>query len=386
MNLSDMTRNAYMLRGSLAKKGYMRWWHSFSGVHSQTGETRTFFVEFFLINPKLYNSRLPWKKGAGLADRPVLGQHPYSKKHGLKPSYVMIKTGVFPDADGQDGRQLHAFYPASELQTAANPMVMQIDNCFYSEDHLLGHVEVSPEEARHRSLMSDAGTMEWNLEVYKAVACNTGLLAHPISRFFNTLDSYWHGEGIKSFFRGTVTLDGDTYQVSPETCNGYADKHWGRTYHHPWLQFACGDLLSERTGKPLRHSVLAVNGCYPRFLFLPLRRKLLIQLTYTGEDFDFGFKPFVLSRCRWETRETGRRYIWHMIAKNKSAVIKISGSCTKEQMMEMRYENTDGLPSHAPLWAGAAATGTIQIFRRTSEGRELLDTLHMRNGFCEYRS
>ena len=62
-----------MLRGSLSKKGYMRWWHSFSGVQSETGETRTFFVEFFIINPDLGRSR------------PVLGQHPYFKKEECVP-------------------------------------------------------------------------------------------------------------------------------------------------------------------------------------------------------------------------------------------------------------------------------------------------------------
>ena len=386
MNLSDLTRNSYMLRGSLAKKGYMRWWHSFSGVNDRTGETRTFFVEYFIINPRLYCKRFPWQKENPLADAVVLGQHPYSKKQGLRPSYFMMNVGVFPDRNGQEGRQLHTFYPASGLRVASNPMVMQIDTCFYSEEHICGHVEVSSEEARHRSHMSDAGAMTWDLEVYKAVACNTGFLANSISRFFHALDSYWHGEGIKSFFRGTVTLDGETYHVSPETCNGYSDKHWGRTYNHPWLQLSCGDLRSERTGKTLRHSVLAVNGCCPRFLFLPLRRKLLIQLTYTGEDFDFGMNPFVLSRCKWETQETNRRYVWHILARNKNAVIKISGNCTKEQMMRIRYENPDGLLSRSPLLAGASAQGTIQLYRCSSGGRELLDTLHMENGFCVYRS
>lgn len=42
MNLSDLKRNAYMLRGSDAKRGYMRWWHSFQGVCPTTQETRTF--------------------------------------------------------------------------------------------------------------------------------------------------------------------------------------------------------------------------------------------------------------------------------------------------------------------------------------------------------
>ena len=80
MTLSDLKRNAYMLRGSDAKRGYMRWWHSFQGICPTTQETRTFFVEYSILNPALGTSQ------------PILGQHPYYKRHGLKPSYPVSYT------------------------------------------------------------------------------------------------------------------------------------------------------------------------------------------------------------------------------------------------------------------------------------------------------
>lgn len=374
MNQSDWTRNSHMLRGSLARKGYMRWWHSFSGVQADTGETRTFFIEFFVINPSLG------------AEQPILGLHPYYRKRGMKPSYVMVKAGVFPDSEGNDGRQLHAFYPISSLKVTGSPLVMEVEDCFYSEERLRGFVDVSEEEARHKSFMTDAGYMEWDLEVHKAVSCHTGFLASRLFQALNALDSYWHGEGIKSFFRGTVVLDGIVYQVSADTSYGYADKHWGRSFNRPWMQFACGRLTSKRTGKELRHSVLAVNGCCPRFLCFPLRRRLMIQLTYTGEDFEFGLHGnFLLSRCKWETKENGRRFIWHIIARNRTAVIKISGSCTKAQLMKLKYENPESSISRTPLWAGGAGVGTVEIYRRIPGGRELLDSLQMDGAYCMYR-
>ena len=51
MNKSDKTRDLYMLKGPLAKKGYDWWWHSFTAHESQTGEPKTFYIEFFLCNP-----------------------------------------------------------------------------------------------------------------------------------------------------------------------------------------------------------------------------------------------------------------------------------------------------------------------------------------------
>lgn len=285
MNLSDLARNSNMLRGSLAKRGYMRWWHSFSGTQPETGEIRTFFVEFFIVNP-----------GRG-GSRPILGQHPHSKKQGLKPSYIMVKAGVFPDGSGKAGRQLHAFYPVSALQATGNPLIMQLEGdpeahcragrCFYSEDKLSGFVEVTPEEARRRSYMTDCGFMEWDVTVRKAITCHTGKWSGKFSQALNLLDSFWHGEGIRSFFQGSVNLDGVNYEVLPETSYGYADKHWGRRFNKPWFQFACGKLASQRSGQELRHSVLAVNVVCPRFLCFPLRPGLMLQLTYMGEDFEF---------------------------------------------------------------------------------------------------
>ncbi len=366
MNLSDLTRNADMLRGPLRKHGYMRWWHSFSGVSVTTGESRTFFVEFFIINPALGRKK------------PVLGQHPYYQQRGMKPSYVMVKAGAFPDANGNPGKELHAFYPISALQVTGSPLIMQVDDCTYREDHISGSVEVSPAEARQYSRMTDAGYMQWDLEVHKAVSCHTGIFGGRLAEFVNALESYWHGEGIRSFFRGSVILDGEEFHVQADYSYGYADKHWGRNFNSPWLQLSCTSLTSGRTGHELRHSALALNGCCPRFLFIPLKRKLMLQLTYTGED-------FVFTRCKWETKSTNKRFIWHILAQNKDAVIKISGSCTKEQMMYLSYENPNGEVSDYPLWAGASGIGTIKLYRKTPEGRVLLDTLDMKHLMCEYR-
>ena len=38
MNKQDLSRNYFMLHGSLAKNGYDWWWHNFTGYHKETGE------------------------------------------------------------------------------------------------------------------------------------------------------------------------------------------------------------------------------------------------------------------------------------------------------------------------------------------------------------
>ena len=55
--------------------------------------------------------------------------------------------------------------------------------------------------------MTDAGSFIWDLEVHKAVACHTGYIANAFFTAVHALESFWHGEGIRTFFRGTVTFE-----------------------------------------------------------------------------------------------------------------------------------------------------------------------------------
>ncbi len=80
-NIHDITRDQFMLRGPLARKGYDWWWHSFTGYHEKTGEPKAFIVEFFTCNPALGGSE------------PVFGQ----KGDGRRPSYMMVKCGAWGD-------------------------------------------------------------------------------------------------------------------------------------------------------------------------------------------------------------------------------------------------------------------------------------------------
>ena len=111
-----------------------------------------------------------------------------------------------------------------------------------------------------------------------------------------------------------------------------------------------------------------------------------MQLTYTGEDFEYHFgRPLTLSRCKWKVKETNKRFIWHFKAQNRTSVVRISGSCSKEQMMPLLYESPDGKVSDIPLWEGGNATGTIELYRRIGGSPELIDRLQFENGLCAYQ-
>ena len=102
MNKSDLSRNLYMLKGPLAKRGFDWWWHNFTAEDAQTGEQQPFFIEFFACNPALAE------------DKPVFGQLPERKSDGKKPSYLMVKVGWW----GNHAGQLHRFFVWKDVSLA----------------------------------------------------------------------------------------------------------------------------------------------------------------------------------------------------------------------------------------------------------------------------
>ena len=218
-NQHDIARDACMLRGPLAHHGYDWWWHSFTAQDEETGEDKPFFIEFFACNPALGG------------DEPVLGQLPANQAAGKRPSYLMVKAGAW----GEDACQLHRFFAWRDVDMHEDaPYRIQADDCLACETALRGSVTVSPmEAAAHPEWMCGAGEMSWDLTVDKRIAFNVGYGASKPLRDAEAFAMYWHAEGMKSAFSGTVTFNGRRYRVSPERCYGYADENWGSDFTTP---------------------------------------------------------------------------------------------------------------------------------------------------------
>lgn len=122
MNKSDITRDAFMLEGPLAKKGYDWWWHSFTAYHVGTGKPKTFYIEYFLCNPELAK------------DAPVIvWNDPEAQKAGIRPSYCMINAGFW----GKEKGQLHRFFPWKDVSVSRkSPFHLAAGNCSCSEKHM----------------------------------------------------------------------------------------------------------------------------------------------------------------------------------------------------------------------------------------------------------
>ena len=370
-NRHDITRDTPQLDGSFARCGYDWWWHSFTGHDPQTGEEKSFFIEFFLCNPALGG------------EKPVLGQHPSARREKLKPSYLMVKVGTW----GSDAAQVHKFYGWKRIHVDGDtPFTIHAGDCFLTENATRGIVRVSDEEAsRHPEWMCKGGEMKWSLLIDKKVAFNVGYGASRLLRRLKAFQMFWHAEGMKTEYRGEVLWNGRRYVVSPKNCNGYADKNWGSDFTSPWVWLSSNHLVSKVTGKQLMNSVFDIGGGRPKIYFVPLDRRLLGVFYHEGREYDFNFsKLHLMVKTEFSFEETDEVVIWHVRQENIHAVMETEVHCLKKDMLFVNYEAPDGSKRHNRLWNGGNGFGTVKLYDKRDGQLELVDEVEAAHIGCEY--
>ena len=180
-------RNAYMLTGPLATRGYDWWWHSLTGFDAVTNEPRSFFIEYFSINPGLGGST------------PILGQLPSNREAGIRPSYGMLNAGCW----GPEPTQLHNYVASDDCSFDTHHLDVRIGDATVTESHLAGSVSVSADEAAsHPEWMSDHGSMSWDLTANKQLSYSVGYGADALFRTTRAFQMFWHVAGIKTEYSG----------------------------------------------------------------------------------------------------------------------------------------------------------------------------------------
>ena len=367
LNKSDLERDYYMLKGPLAKKGYDWWWHSLTAYNKKTKEAKAFFIEYFVCNPALSE------------DKPTLGQDPENKKLGKRPSYCMIKVGCW----GKNAKQIHNFYSMKEFNCPEDKLDIKVGNCTLTERHMEGSCTVSPEEAaQHPEYMCDAGSISWNLDIDKKITFNVGYGANKLFRKLNSFEMFWHAEGIKTEYEGTIILDGEEYEVIPEKCYGYADKNWGGDFTSPWLWISSCNITSLLTGEKLNNSAFEAGGGRPKAFGIEIPRKLLIGFYYEGKMYEYNFARFWnLVKIDFDFKEGEEVHTWTINASNKNSYIEMVLYCKRDEMLLINYEAPTGLKLHNRLWNGGTGYGEIKLYKKDGT---LIDHVKIENAGCEY--
>ena len=368
-NKPDARREQCMLTGKFRKQGYDWWWHSFTAYNEKTGQERPFFIEYFVCNP-------------GLAeDEPVFGQLPANKEAGKRPSYLMVKAGTWLE----DGAHLHRFFPWKDVDMKWGvPFSVSADDCFCNTTEMRGSVSVSKEdaEAHPEWLCVGHGDFQWDIKIEKNITYNVGYGAGGLFRKLKAFEMFWHAEGIKTYYDGYITYNGEKYIVSRDTCNGYADKNWGKDFTTPWVWLSSNDLVSKRTGKRLENSAVEIGGGKPKCGPIVLSGKLLGCMYYEGQEFEFNFSKFWTgSKTKYECGENETQIGWHVDQKTRKGRLVSNFRCEKKEMLQVKYEAPNGTMLHNRLWNGGTGYGTITLYDKKGN---VIDEIEVKRMGCEY--
>jgi hypothetical protein len=359
-----------MLTGALAKKGYDWWWHNFTAYNTNTGEEKSFFIEYYVCNPAL-----GWEEA-------ILGQLPKNRTRYQRPSYAMVKVGTW----GRDARQVNNYYPIKEFVSTPYILNIRIGACTLTETRIYGSCALTEEEAeKHPEYMSDAGSMSWDITINKKIAYNVGYGASKLFRDLRAFEMFWHAEGMKTEYSGKIIWEGEVYKVIPEKSYGYADKNWGSDFTSPWLWINSSNLKSLITGKQLNNSAIELGGGRPRIFGRPLDRKLLGGLYYQGKMYDYNFVRFWTgAKIDFQFSEGRSLNTWRVRAVNANSRMELLLKCPKQEMILINYEAPNGKKLHNRLWNGGTGYGRIKLYRKTRKGMKLVDYIEVKNAGCEY--
>lgn len=351
MNKHDIKRNLPTMTGRLGSNGYDRWCHSFTGIHRKNGTKKIFFVEYCIVNPELGGKE------------PIMGDKQFQH-----PAYLLVKAGAW----GKNGFQLKRYYGIEEMEVADTFLKLTAGECFLSENNIWGRIQ-------------EEHSMMWSLQMNKKTAFNVGYSTSKPIREINPLDMYWHAEGMRTTFTGTVTLDGEVYEVTPKTCYGYADKKWGRDYTCPWFWLYGSQMKSKKTGERLENSAFAIGGGNPVVMRIPLPSKPFADIYYEGKSHEVNYSaPGTFARMRYSCGMRDGKVLWHMKAVDRTTAMEVKIVCAEEELQEIEYQTPSGEWNRDLMIGGGTGKGEIILYRREGRAYRLVDKLLVKNAGCEY--
>lgn len=368
-----LMKNRYMLKNVFRRKnGYDWWWHSFVGIERETGVKRSFFIEYYIINPGISRKEII----CGQTEENLRLDKP------KKPSYAMIKAGTW----GIDKCQINNYYPMRDVRVSNGAFGVEINENQVSDTKLIGSVNMSEEDAiNHPEYMTDSGTMSWNLKLDKTISYSVGYGASRIFRMFNLFEMFWHVQGMRTQLEGEVVLNGVVYDVEPDSSYGYQDKNYGSGYTNPWVWLNSNNLFSVRQNKELKLSSMVTGGGNPKVLGISLGRKLMIAFNYEGHLYEYNFSKFwKKSKTSYQVIENSHQVIWKIRGENSYSKILMRFTCEKEDMIHVNYESPRGVKDYDKLFNGGTAKGVIKIYEKNDGVFELFDVIKAQDGGCEF--
>ncbi len=366
-NRPTFDRNFYQLPGTpYFDHGYEWWWYSFVAQNQRTGELRPFYIQYFVMNPGL-----ALKEGL---DQARFGEH---------PAYSKVVAGTW----GKECAQSQSFYPVTSFHASTEKLEVHIANNRADERNLKGGIFVGKDGSTiHPHRTFDSGSLEWDLQIQRDVSFSFGYATSRLLQRSGAFQMLWDVPGMKSSYSGSVIWNEEVYDVMPKTSFGYQDKNWGADYAKSWIWLSCNHFRSVQSNSEQPSASLVVGGGQPTFLGQSLGEKVLVGFNYQGKFFEWNFTNLLNSpKQRINMSENPTQIVWDISIENLLHRIDIQFVAEKSEMLQLYYENPNGIHKPESLWNAGTAQGTVQFFKKQGLSKWILvDSLEGTWGAGEY--
>lgn len=372
------------------RKSTLSWVRFVFNAVNDAGSERVFFIEAESINPAL--SPLQAVLGYTLRAKVTAEDLQYAlagteaardlgKEDAPPPSYIAVRAGVL----GAGAKQLVMYDNASNLATGRGELCT-IAGCVFGDNELTGSILLSDAELiSHPEYLCDSGTMEWDIKYRPEISFR------PLHK---KAGNRWMPLGAKARFIGSVTLDGEKYEVTSNKSYGYIDFSEAKknilphTLPIPYFHISSSSLTSHITGKPMNDSCLVVHGLYGKKDNVAIGMKLGDK-TIAIKALKKGVHT--LQECiEAPADEEGERLHWSMSVDLKRAfpygkyVIDVDVMCHTKLLSVRNIELPSGERRVMRLLAGGDGAGTVRLFQHVKKNLVLIEEAHIAHTLCEF--
>ncbi|MBO5237066.1 MAG: hypothetical protein J6B32_08180 [Spirochaetaceae bacterium] len=349
--LNNISLDLHKLSGLLRKCGFERWRHCFCGSHAYTGEKVFFLVELFLINPGLSPSVIQCSKPEPLVGSLDTSELLMTFEPPASHSYVLVRVAAY----GSTPRVFTAIYPCKDF-IATKKEIQIKDGAFFLDGKTL------------KGSFIDQYCISWKLNVSRQSSFST---RSPDKGMF------WNSSGTRAVFSGEISIQNESYIVSPGASYGYIDKMWGKKLPCPFFHLSCSHMRSSITGMVLANSSFAIQGMYSDSFSVFSEIATGDQVVRISQKKASG-KPFFDCVASEDTLH------WIVSSTYKGYLLDIDVFCKTSDMFVRTYPLPSDSMSELQVLGGTAGTGELRLYNRIGKNIEQIEQVQLEDVICEY--
>lgn len=327
----EISKKINEIKWKLEMSKYKYWWHYFLAIDNSTGEEKSFFIQYYTVNPERSSFEPKFNE----------------------PSYAMVRVGIWE----KEGVQVSNFYGGDyfNIKNYVNEYQILMGHCVVSENYLKGKVYLGEHCAqKHNEFMSSCGEFSWELQKKNRIPYN---VENNIISIASNL------EGFNTEFKGIIKYNGHEYRAVEGKSNGYEMKAFMNSDFGFWVNLNCNyfqNSLGDRVNANL--NLIEIS---PIVMKRELNKEFSLGFNVEEKEYIYSNRVLGSSRiCNYFCEEDDEKITVSLEAVNEISKIEIYFQDEKEKMMKLIYKSLDNQKDTLSFWNSGYAKGFVKLYEK----------------------